>query len=67
VHSGERDTAGVGPAKTKDQIVDLGDASTGPEPESCFAFLSVGEIESDLYRAARVKTGTGFSGKSRPL
>jgi hypothetical protein len=61
VHGGKRNTAGVGPAKTKDQIVHLGDAATGPEAKSCFAFLPIGKIESDLHRTARIQTGTRFS------
>ena len=65
--AGERNTAGVGPAKTMDQIVHLGHAATDPEPKTGFAFLSIGKIESDLHRAARIQTGARFSGKSRPL
>ena len=67
MYAGERNTAGVGPAKTKDQIVHLGHAATGPEPKTGFAFLSIGKIESDLHRTARIQTGARFSGKSRPL
>src|SRR5438094_7014905 len=67
MYAGERDTAGVGPAKTKDQIVHLGHAATNPEPETGYAFLAIGKIESDLHRTARIQTGARFSGKSRPL
>src|SRR5207248_8802475 len=67
MYAGERDTAGVGPAKTKDQIVHLGHAATHPEPETGYAFLAIGKIESDLHRTARIQTGARFSGKSRPL
>ena len=67
MYGGERDTAGFGAAKTEDQIVHLGDAATDPEPETGFAFLPIGKIESDLHRAARIQTGARFSGESRPL
>src|SRR6266403_1722739 len=42
-------------------------ARAPPEAKSCFAFLPIGKIESDLHRTARIQTGTRFSGKSRPL
>src|SRR4029077_2356543 len=42
-------------------------AATGPEPKTAFALLSIGMIESDLHRTARIQTGARFSGKSRPL
>src|SRR5207253_6908549 len=47
--------------------VHLGHAATGPEPKTAFAFLSIGKIESDLHRTARIQTGARFSGKSRSL
>jgi len=60
MYGGERDTAGFARRKRKDQIVHLGDTSTGPEPETGFAFLPIGKIESDLHRAARIQPAPAF-------
>ena len=44
----------------------LGDAAAGSETETCLAFLSIGQIESDLHRAAWIQDRRPFFRKVAP-
>jgi len=66
MYGGERDTAGVGRRKRKIRSCTSA-MLRPPRAENCFRVLSIGKIESNLHRTARIQTGARFSGKSRPL